>query len=125
MLLQLETIVLFVQNVDLLKGFYVDIFGFDIIEESDDQWVLLKAGACNIGLHKIGQEYIEENQEPFKFDNNTKIVFAFDGDIHVLRQELLSKNVTLREVMSWEGYPYLLCDGEDPEGNVFQLKTGK
>lgn len=125
MVLKLETIIIFVQNVDKLKKFYVDIFGFEIIEETPSQWLLLKAGNCNIGLHKISQEYLEENQAAFKFDNNTKIVFETEDDIHTLRQELLSKDVKIKEIMTWENYDYWLCDGEDPEGNVFQIKKKK
>ncbi len=125
MVLKLETIIIFVQNVDKLKKFYVDIFGFKIIEETPSQWLLLKAGNCNIGLHKISQEYLEENQAAFKFDNNTKIVFETEDDIHTLRQELLSKDVKIKEIMTWENYDYWLCDGEDPEGNVFQIKKKK
>lgn len=125
MKLNLESIIVFVQNIDNLKKFYVDVLDLEIVEETQSQWLLLKAGNCNIGLHKIGNEYLDETQEAFKFDNNTKIVFETEEDIHKLRQVLLSKNVKLKEVMFWENYPYLLCDGEDPEGNIFQLKQKK
>jgi len=71
------------------------------------------------------QNTSKKNQEAFKFDNNTKIVFEIEGDIHVFRENLSSKGIKLKEVMSWENYPYWLCDGEDAEGNVFQLKAKK
>ncbi len=125
MKVKVDSIMLFVQNIDNLKAFYVDVLGLEIVEESHSTWLLLNAGTCNIGLHKIGAEYIEENQEEFKFDSNTKIVFEIESDIYIYRNYLLSKGIKLKEVMSWENYPYLLCDGEDPEGNVFQLKAKK
>lgn len=125
MKLNLNTIILFVQNVDKLRLFYVDIFGLEVIEETASQWLLLKAGNCNIGLHKIGEQYADANAATFKFDNNTKIVFETDEEIYALRENLLAKNVALKEIVTWDNYNYLMCDGEDPEGNVFQIKYSK
>ena len=31
----------------------------------------------------------------------------------------------MREIKTFENYDYWLCDGEDLEGNVFQLKQRK
>ncbi len=125
MKLKLDTIIIFVQNIDKLKTFYADILKLEIIEASGNQWLLLKAGTCNIGLHKIGEDYLDANQNDFKVDNNTKIVFELDEDIHHVRQQLIKDNVLIKEVISFDNYDYWLCDGEDPEGNVFQLKQKK
>lgn len=125
MKLNLDTIIIFVQNVDKLRAFYVDIFKLEIAEQYESGWLLLKAGNCNIGLHKIGQQYLDTGQGEFKFDNNTKIVFELDENIYDVRESLLKQGVLLKEVVSFENYDFLLCDGEDPEGNVFQLKQKK
>jgi len=45
-------------------------------------------------------------------------------DIAELRAELVTKGVPMREIKSYPGFPGPLCDGEDPEGNVFQLQQG-
>lgn len=123
MTLSLDTIILFVQNVDRLKSFYVDMLKLDIIEESPSEWLLLKAGHCHIGLHEIGEQHSSE--EAFKFDNNTKLVFDVDEDLHSTRERLLQDHVHLQEIKTFDGYPFFLCDGEDPEGNVFQLRQRK
>jgi catechol 2,3-dioxygenase-like lactoylglutathione lyase family enzyme len=125
MTLKLDSIIIFVQSVEHLKSFYVDIFGLEILEETQGQWLLLKAGTSNIGLHQIGQAYLDGNDADTKFETNTKIVFEIDGDIHTFRDDFISQNVTMKEVMTWENYPFLICDGEDPEGNIFQLKSKK
>ncbi len=125
MKLHLDTIIIFVQNVDALKQFYVDIFKLEVVEEMQSEWLLLKAGNCHIGLHKIGQQYLDETKEPFKFDNNTKIVFETDEDIYKLREQLLNEKVSMRDIKNYDNYDFLLCDGEDPEGNVFQIKQRK
>ncbi len=125
MKLNLETIILYVQNVDRLKAFYTYIFELEIVEEYQSEWVLLSAGACKIGLHKIGDKYLDKIETGHKFDNNTKIVFEIEEDINTVRKLLVKQNVLMREVKTFKNYDYWLCDGEDPEGNVFQLKQKK
>jgi catechol 2,3-dioxygenase-like lactoylglutathione lyase family enzyme len=125
MKLHLNSIIIFVQHIQQLKLFYVDILGLELVEETENQWLLLKAGYFTIGLHAIGQQYTGKNQTEYKFENNTKLVFETDEDLHELRERLLAKSVLLREIATWDNYDYWLCDGEDPEGNVFQLKQKK
>jgi catechol-2,3-dioxygenase len=125
MKLSIDTIIIFVQNVDKLKSFYVDILQLQIVEAFQSDWLLLKAGDCKIGLHKIGNQHLDDNSSAFKFDNNTKIVFEIDIDINLLREQLLNQHIQMQEVKTFDNYGYWLCDGEDPEGNVFQLKQKK
>ncbi|MCW3463538.1 hypothetical protein [Chitinophaga nivalis] len=125
MKLNLSTIVLFVQHVDKLKCFYVDILHLEIIEEIPSEWLLLKAGNCHIGLHKIGNAYLSPDAAAFKFDNNTKMVFEITEDIHTVRDYLLQQAVSMKAITTFDNYDFWLCDGEDPEGNVFQLKQKK
>ena len=87
--------------------------------------MLLNAGNAKIGLHKIGAPYLAQIKSGYKFDNNTKIVFEIDSDIELARDELISKNIQMREIKTFDNYPFWMCDGTDPEGNVFQLKSKK
>ena len=121
----LSCIILFVQDVDKLKYFYMNNFNLALVEEIKTEWVLLKAGHCEIGLHKIGTQYLQSIETPFKSDNNTKIVFEIDEDIFSIHKILEAKNVIIKEIMSWDNYPFWICDGEDPEQNVFQLRMKK
>nr|WP_315026310.1 hypothetical protein [uncultured Chryseobacterium sp.] len=120
----LDTLILYVRNVELLTHFYVENFNLKRIEQ-DPIWALLDAGGAKIGLHKIGDQYIGKTDTNHIFGNNTKIVFEIDMDIESARNELLSKNIQMREIKTFENYDFWLCDGTDPEGNVFQLKTKK
>lgn len=122
---KLDTIILYVQNVDNLKAFYTNIFNLKIVEEYQSTWALLNAGNSKIGLHKIGEQYWDESKGSFKFDNNTKIVLEIDEDLNKVREYLINQNVAMREIKTFDDYDYWLCDGEDPEGNVFQLKQRK
>lgn len=122
--IKFDSIILYVQNINVLKHFYVENFNLKVLEE-DNVWILMNTGSINIGLHKIGEQYLEKITERHQFDNNTKLVFQIDTDIESARNELLSKNVQMREIKTFEGYDFWLCDGIDPEGNVFQLKCKK
>ena len=123
--LNLDTIILFVHNIENLKPFYLDGLGLDVKEEQSDQWLLLDAGDCRIGLHKIGPQYLNKENPTAKVDNNTKLSFEIFEDIHAFREKLISMNISMREVKTFEQYKYWFCDGEDPEGNVFQLRQRK
>ena len=117
----LNRIILFGSEINKLVKFYQDHFHFEVIEQDQDQWAVLRAGQIEIAFHKIGAHFIENNK-PFKVDNNVKLVVEITGDLKKLRQELLDKNVQLNEIKSFEGINELLCDGQDPEGNKFQLR---
>lgn len=119
-----DTLILYVQNIPLIKKFYTENFNLPVIEE-DASWLLLNAGSVQIGFHKIGDRYLEKINAGHQFDNNTKIVFEIDTDIEQARNEFVSKNILMREIKIFENYDYWLCDGTDPEGNVFQLKSKK
>ena len=121
----LSCIILFVKDVEKLKTFYINDLHLELKEEIISEWVLLKAGQCEIGLHKAGSEYADKTYGCLQKDNNTKIVLDIDTDIYLLREHLIGKNVSLREIKTWDGFDYIICDGEDPEGNVFQLRQRK
>src|ERR1700712_1402294 len=107
--INLDTIILYVQNVESLKTFYTNIFNIKIVEEYELQWALLKAGSTKIGLHKIGAQYLNESKDVFKFHNNTKIVFEINEDINRIRTYLITQNVPMREIKTFNDYDYWLC----------------
>ncbi|KUJ62735.1 hypothetical protein AR687_04870 [Flavobacteriaceae bacterium CRH] len=121
---KLDTIILYVKNIQVLKKFYVENFNLKVVEE-DEIWVLLNAGNLNIAFHKIGEKYMKQIDFNHKFDNNTKIVFEIDENLELIRKEFIEKNIPMRELKTFDNYNFWLCDGIDPEGNVFQLKKRK
>jgi len=123
--ISLTSIILFVRDVERLMDFYTGHFRLELIEHDQQMWALLKAGSATIGLHRMGEEYLIQTDDSFKANNNVKLVFEILEDIHQMRARLLEQRITMREVKIFPGYDYWLCDGEDPEGNVFQLKQAK
>ncbi|MES2064726.1 MAG: VOC family protein [Bacteroidota bacterium] len=122
MKISLTRIILFVYDVEKLKTFYADSFKLPVIEEIKNEWVVLNAGTMEIALHKIGEAYLPEPGTKFKAESNTKLVFNVTPNLTLLRQKLLNAGIDMKEIRSFKGINSLFCDGEDPEGNVFQLE---
>lgn len=118
----LGRIIIFGYLVDKLKSFYVDNFGFSVVEEIKDQWIVLNAGPVEIAIHKIGQGYEPKDVKEFRVESNTKLVFYINGNLEEFRQRLVDRCVIVGDVKSIEGINSLFCDGEDPEGNIFQIE---
>lgn len=115
----LTRLILYVHDVPRLKSFYERHFGFAANEEIDDEWVVLRAGAIELALHRAGPAFRDATR-PGE-GSNVKLVFAVQSGLDALREALAAEGVPMREPKRFEGFPYLLCDGEDPEGNAFQL----
>lgn len=118
----LGRIIIFGHRVDKLKSFYVDHFGFSVVEEITGQWIVLSLGQVEIAIHKIGRGYEPEDGKVFRAESNTKLVFYVNDNLEGFRQRLVDNGVVIGDVKSFEGINSLFCDGEDPEGNVFQVE---
>ncbi|WP_321909908.1 VOC family protein [Burkholderia cepacia] len=121
--LPMTRIILYVQDVTLLKVFYQRHFDLPVIEEIDGEWAVLDAGAIELALHLAGPAFRHaaalSNANPAT--NNVKLAFRIDADIDAHRDRLARNGVTVRDVKRFDGFPYRLLDGIDPEGNVFQV----
>ncbi|MBV8850230.1 MAG: hypothetical protein JOZ16_11675 [Methylobacteriaceae bacterium] len=122
MSISLVRIILYVQNVERLTVFYRDMLGLSLNQEIKGEWAAFQVGACELALHRVGRQYRIADTDAWKEETNAKLVLAVTRDIAELRAELIAKGVAMREIKSFPGFPGPLCDGEDPEGNVFQLQ---
>ena len=123
--LQLEAIIIFSWDIQKLKSFYAVLLGMKLVDATDNNWIVMEGGHCQLCLHKIGPDYQAENIQKGNDPKNTKLVFFINDDIRTVRDYLISHDIKMKDVMTWDGYGYWICDGEDPEGNVFQLKQAK
>jgi catechol-2,3-dioxygenase len=117
----LSRVILYVQDVGRLAAFYKDALGLPIVEEIKDEWAVLRAGGCELALHRVGKPYRVSDTASWKVETNVKLVMTVDRDLAELRAELLDKGVEIGNIKSYPGLTGPLCDGRDPEGNVFQL----
>ncbi|MCI3208087.1 lactoylglutathione lyase [Pandoraea capi] len=118
--MQMSRLILYVRDVELLKSFYQKHFDLPVVEEIAAEWVVLDAGGIQLALHLVGQAY--RHQPPStSTQSNAKIVFSIVSGLPELREQMINAGVRMRELKRFDGFPLLMCDGEDPEGNVFQL----
>src|SRR5262249_48946416 len=124
--ISLDRIVLYVQDVERLARFYGETFGLAVSERIEGEWAVLKAGACEIALHRVGLPWrVDDPDEWPTAETTAKLVFTVDRDLKELRAELIAKSVPMRPIKSYPPLTGPLCDGEDPEGNVFQLAQAR
>ncbi len=119
MQIAMTRLILYVRDVARLKSFYQTHFGFRVIEEIDNEWAVLMAGQVELALHLVGQPF--RNVPLVSEQSNAKVVFSVDSGLTELRSKLERAGVPVGEIKRYGGFAYSLCDGRDPEGNVFQL----
>jgi predicted enzyme related to lactoylglutathione lyase len=119
MQLKFSRLILFCKDVGLMQDFYATHFGLTVVEGGGSDWVLLRSGDFEIGLHAIPAAYQPEGK-PGE-DSNVKLVFAVAEPMDDCLARLRAGGVSLREPQRHDGHAGMFCDGEDVEGNVFQL----
>lgn len=120
--LGLVRIILFGVDLNSLRDFYVQNFGCSVIEETPGEWIVLDTGEVELALHKVGKEFEPESGGAFRAESNVKMVFRLHADISEFRSMLLTKGVKMGDIRTFHGNQAFFCDGEDPEGNVFQIQ---
>ncbi|HEY4407300.1 MAG TPA: VOC family protein [Xanthobacteraceae bacterium] len=121
----LNRVILYVQEVDRLATFYQHAFGLPVVEEIKGEWSVLDVGPCQLALHRVGKAYRVADPASWEVESNAKLVLTVDRPLAELRAELIAKGVPMGQVKSYPGLTGPLCDGQDPEGNVFQLAEAK
>ncbi|RQT11392.1 VOC family protein [Burkholderia contaminans] len=122
--LPMTRIILYVQDVALLKAFYQRYFDLPVIEEIENEWVVLGAGAIELALHLAGPAFrraVTAHTEARAETSHVKFVFSIGQDIAVHRNRLAGSGVAVHDLKRYEGFAYTMYDGIDPEGNVFQV----
>jgi hypothetical protein len=117
----LDRVILYVQDVERLRAFYQAMLGCAVTEAIEHEWAVLRLGACELALHRVGKPWRVADPSGRQVESNAKLVFTVDRPLSALRDELIAQGVALGAIKSYPGFTGLLCDGRDPEGNVFQL----
>ena len=125
--LTLARLIIYVRNFPAAKSFYLKHFELPVTEEIEGEWVVFGAGAVELALHLMGERYRERPAEPSAEDADekagptTKILFKITSDLAAHREKLKAGGVRVGKTKRYDGFPYEMYDGRDPEGNVFQV----
>jgi catechol 2,3-dioxygenase-like lactoylglutathione lyase family enzyme len=122
---KLAQVILFAKDVARMKRFYAGALGLRPLDEpATDDWVRLDAGGCVLALHGIPPHvaaHVAVGDPPAaREDTPMKLAFHVD-DVDAARASLVAAGATMREPKRFG--EVALCDGLDPEGNVFQITT--
>jgi len=105
---------LFVSDLDRSTEFYINQLGFKEV------WRHAKKGEAFVAqVDRNGCELILSSQWPERISNAIIFVSLDATDVHIVRAELESKAVAVRE--GWWGYPLMIV--EDPDGNELWIPT--
>jgi catechol 2,3-dioxygenase-like lactoylglutathione lyase family enzyme len=118
--IRLGTAVLFAKDIQRMADFYHEGLGLPVVAAPmAPGWIEFDAGAVRLALHAIpprDARKIEITNPPrAREETPIKLLFEVD-DMNEVRRRLVSYGATMFEQKS-SG----VCDGLDPEGNVFSL----
>ncbi len=106
-------VIIFCKSVPVMMEFYSRITGSkESYIEADLKWGELKAGNMNVAFH----------YSPIagKNDSRFKLVF-FSSTVAAVRKKLTAMGVKMGTVIT--SGRLRMCNGRDPEGNVFQISN--
>jgi catechol 2,3-dioxygenase-like lactoylglutathione lyase family enzyme len=126
MSLSMARVMIFAKDMKRMTRFYETVVGLPRLATPDDSedFVSFDAGGCQLCLHVIpppwgdGVEIAEPAQR--RWGGALKVAF-YATDVAALRAELVGRGAAMDEVERFDGLH--LCDGIDPEGNIFQISN--
>lgn len=110
----LSRIILFVRDVARVAAFYQRHFGLTPVESSEDGWLELSAGGCNLALHRATTASRERGRSP------AKLVFAV-ADVHAAKEHFAAAGLKFGKVHEVAGFAF--ANAQDPEGNPIQISS--
>jgi predicted enzyme related to lactoylglutathione lyase len=118
---EVSRIILFVDDIDAMSAFYGGVLGLDKLPGGDAGFVCFAGGGCEICLHSLPQQYRSDGSVyPKREDTYVKFVFRSD-DVERDRKYLVENGLRMSEIVRYGEID--LCDGADPEGNIFQISS--
>ena len=120
MTIPLNRIIIFVGDVEKCAGFFRDAFGFTVVPSAypANEWIELETGGGRLAFHQAHGPAGPIHSPTGGPMNPHKIVF-YAEDVPKLRVELMGKGAKMGDLVTFGAET--VCDGEDPEGHVFQI----
>jgi predicted enzyme related to lactoylglutathione lyase len=122
MLMPLNRVIIFVADVQRCARFYTDVFGFAPLpsDHSATDWMELETGGCRLAFHKAHGADGPIDSPTGRSSNPHKVCFYCE-DVEAARAAVVARGAHMGSVRTFGSLS--LCDGQDPEGHVFQLSN--
>jgi len=119
--MRLAQALLYVADLARMEAFYAGALGLPVLAR-EPGFVQLGADGGVLALHAIPPAYAPVITTPPVAREDGAIKLGFDvDDVEVVRARLIAAGHAMRE--AWPHADLLVCDGIDPEGNVFQIRS--
>lgn len=118
--------VIYAKNCERLASFYEDVAGLNV-RETDETSTILESDSFQLAILQAKNPIAAsiEISEPPKRRESTPIKLVFYVEtINNSREKIkaLGGELNANEKV-WEFDEHRVCDGHDPEGNIFQLRA--
>lgn len=126
---KIQWIIIIAKDVDLLKDFYVNKLGFNVVREvPEDGFVQMQIGNQMFAIYQkekvaevLGDEYITEDFE------KTRTIFSFNQseNLDADYERLLSEGVEFIQPPKEQAWGQITAYFKDPEGNIWEIQKWK
>jgi predicted enzyme related to lactoylglutathione lyase len=116
-------ITIYALNKQILTDFYQQAFDFDLLDHDSTYSRLLK-DSTELIILQSPEEFQAATSETLKPRETTPIkpTFFIDQNISDFRDKVSQLNGSVYKEKPWQFHGYKVCDGHDPEGNIFQVR---
>jgi predicted enzyme related to lactoylglutathione lyase len=120
MIATLHRVIIFVDDVEKCARFYCDVFGFTTLPGNTPDWIELDTGGCRLAFHQARGSNGPIDTPTGGAANPHKIVF-FAEDVEGASAAVVARGAKMGKIHRFDNFVF--CDGQDPEGHVFQLSN--
>jgi predicted enzyme related to lactoylglutathione lyase len=122
MLAPLNRVIIFVGDVQKCAHFFTDVFGFKRLpsDHPSTEWIELDTGGCRLAFHKAHGPDGPIDSPTGSPMNPHKIVFHAE-DVEAVRATAVARGAAMGDIRKFGSVVF--CDGQDPEGHVFQISN--
>lgn len=116
----LDYVIVPCDDLDRMRRFYSDVFGFRIEDEEAGQWVGYRVGALFLGLRPRGRPY----DGPKIPDGSAAVQLSFrvpPADVDLAYETLKAKGIDVIEPPTNQDWPHRTLFFADPENNVIEI----
>jgi lactoylglutathione lyase len=118
--IRLATVLIFAKDMQRMTDFYHEALGLPVVAAPmAPGWIEFDAGSVRLALHalspRVGRQIEITSPPRAREETPLKLLFEVD-DLNEARRRLVQHGATMFEPKT-SG----VCDGLDPEGNVFSL----
>ena len=118
-------LVVFAQDLLMVSHFYQSVFALHKVRYGQD-YMVLQNSYMELTVH-LQKPLFSDLDGPAADGSRARValkpVFILSGPMIAISNKVLANGGCMYLHNAWDCEPYRVCDGEDCEGNVFEVRT--